>query len=261
MQLVFLGTGAGCGVPSFFCTCKACQEARDEPRFSRTRCGLVLMGDETVLVDAPPELRSQLIRENIKKIDRFILTHWHYDHAGGLGELEFYVRTKRQEMIPTYMSTVTKEWFDSTHWFMKDCLVVETFESGYHVEIDEMVYTALDVQHAPGTFGLEIEAPSGRRTAYTSDTGPLPEHTHERLRGVDNLILDATFWGRNWMPEDHQSVESAINIGLELEAKQIFLTHLSMHHDQIVTSQELEAFLHTFGDHIHLAYDGLRIEI
>jgi len=56
-------------------------------------------------------------------------------------------------------------------------------------------------------------------------------------------------------------VEQAVQLGMELGVKQLFLTHLSMHHDTPVTNQELETYLSKFGDHIHLAYDGLRIDL
>ena len=99
-KLIFLGTGAGCGVPSFFCDCKACQEAQSEPRYRRTRCSVAIQGEMTTLIDTPAELRMQLIREGIDQIDQLLMTHWHYDHSSGLGDLEFYVRLKRGEAIP-----------------------------------------------------------------------------------------------------------------------------------------------------------------
>jgi len=214
-----------------------------------------------VLIDAPPDLRAQLVREQIDQIDQFVLTHGHYDHSGGLGDLEFYVRVRRQEAIPAYMSQLSQDWLRASYGFMADCLLIQTVETGWQFELDGVVYTGLEVTHAPGTLGLLFETASGRRTAYIPDTGQLPAATQEKLEGVDTLILGATFWGRNWMPEDHLSVEEAVQIGQSLNSKEIFLTHLSMHHDTPVTNGELEAYLRTFGEHLHLAYDGLRIEI
>ncbi len=63
------------------------------------------------------------------------------------------------------------------------------------------------------------------------------------------------------MPEDHLSVTEAVQIALMLKVKQTYLTHLSMHHDSPVTNRELEAYIHTFGNNLHLAYDGLRIDL
>jgi phosphoribosyl 1,2-cyclic phosphate phosphodiesterase len=260
MHLTFLGTGAGCGVPSFYCGCAACQEAFLEPRYHRTRCALIIQGEKTALIDAPPDLMGQLVREQINAIDAFLLTHSHYDHTGGLGELEFYVRLKRQIPIPTYLTATSQEWLHTTYGFMEDCLSIQTLKAGSRIELGGTTYTGLEVRHAPGTLGFLMETAKGR-TAYIPDTGPLPETTLEKLNGVDTLILGASFWGRNWMPEDHLSVEEAVQIGLQLHVKQLYLTHLSMHYDIPVTNHELEEYLGSIGQHLHLAYDGYCIQI
>ena len=72
----FMGTGAGCGVPAFFCECPACQEAREHPRARRGDCGAMVRGRcdggegcLTTLIDTPPDVRYQLIREEIRAID------------------------------------------------------------------------------------------------------------------------------------------------------------------------------------------------
>ena len=260
-SLIFLGTGAGCGVPSFFCGCAACQEAAAEPRYWRSRCSLLIRGESNTLIDAPPELRVQLIREKIDHIDDFILTHSHYDHTGGIGDLEFYVRVGRKEAIPAYMTPVSRDWLHTAYGFLEDCFSIQTADSGWQFELDGLTYTGLEVTHAPGTLGLLMETASGRRTAYVPDTGPLPASTQDLLGGIDTLILGASFWGRNWMPEDHLSIEEAVRIGMDLKPKELYLTHLSMHHDTPVTNRELEAYFRTFGNQLHLAYDGLCIEI
>jgi len=262
MKLTFLGTGAGCGVPSFFCRCTACQEASAEPAFARSRSGLLVSGRANTLIDAPPELRHQLVRERVERIGTLILTHSHYDHTGGLGDLEFYVRMGRREAIPAYMTATTRGWLHGAYGFLEDCLAIQCLEYGYTVALDGVAYSALEVTHAEGTFGLLLETPEGRRIAYIPDTGPLPEATFSRVQGIDTLILGATFWGRNWMPEDHLSVQEAVVLGKELGVRALYLTHLSMHYDTPVTSRELEDFLKTDGgEQVHLAYDGLCIEI
>ncbi len=185
-QLVFLGTAAGCGVPSFFCGCAACQEAAAQPNFFRSRSSLLIQGEKNTLIDAPPDLRAQLIRERLDEIDHFFLTHWHFDHSGGLGELEFYVRVKRQETITAYMTAETEDWLKTSYWFLQDCLSIQVMDTGWQVEADNLQYTALKVSHTPGTIGLLIETPDGasyrlspgHRSAARRHSGAFTRHRY-----------------------------------------------------------------------------------
>ncbi len=258
--LTFLGTGAAGGVPSFFCTCAACLEAASEPRFERMRSCVLIRGRKNVLIDAPPDLRRQLLEAGIRRIDGLILTHTHYDHSGGLGDIEFHARVDGLDPIPSYMSWESARWLESNFSFMRDCLAINVINPGEEFFIDDMTCTALEVTHSPGTFGLLARTPQGR-TAYIPDTGPLPQATLDAIRGVDTLILGASFWGINRLPEDHLSVDEALSIAREVGPKRFYLTHLSMHYDSPVTNQELESYLAPFGDSLRVARDGLSISI
>ena len=93
LEAVFLGTGGCIRVPTFNCKCSVCEEARRE-NTTRTRASLGLIGKETTIIDASPDLSSQLERESIRKIDNIFITHWHFDHVWGLAEI----------VEPTFMS-------------------------------------------------------------------------------------------------------------------------------------------------------------
>ena len=258
--MTFLGTGAAGGVPSFFCTCAACLEAALEPQLQRTRCSALISGRKNILLDASPDLRRQLLAAGTRQIDGFILTHAHYDHSGGLGDIEFHARIDGLDPIPSYMSQESALWLQETFGFMADCLAVNVIKPGEEFIVDDMTYTALEVTHSPGTFGLLATTTHGR-AAYIPDTGPLPPATLQAIRGVDTLILGASFWGKNRLPEDHLSVEEALSIARDIRPKELYLTHLSMHYDSPVTNRELESYLEPFGGSFRVARDGLSISI
>ena len=260
MDLVFLGTGAGCGVPSFYCECKACQEALTDSSYRRTRCAIALVGRDNILIDAPPELGAQLLREGIANLSYFALTHWHYDHFGGLGDLEFYVRLRRTGALPAVMTQETWAQLQTSFGFMTDCLDVTLVEPGQAVAVGEVQLTALAAAHTPGTLGFLIKRDS-KSIAYMPDTGPLPDDTKGWLHGIEYLVLDATFWGHNWYPEQHLSFNEAIATGQELKVQHLYLTHLAMHYDTPVTNRELERAIEPYGQQVHLAYDGLRLAL
>ena len=86
MEVIFLGSGTSQGVPMIACDCAVCRSP--DPRNRRTRASIhVVMDGLHIQVDAPPEFRLQCLREDVARIDRFILTHEHADHLAGMDDL------------------------------------------------------------------------------------------------------------------------------------------------------------------------------
>ena len=85
-QFVFLGTGTSVGVPVVGCGCDVCTS--DDPRNQRTRTSVAFgLPEGTLLIDTTPDLRSQLLREQIGSIDAIVYTHDHVDHVYGLDDI------------------------------------------------------------------------------------------------------------------------------------------------------------------------------
>ena len=305
----FMGTGAGCGIPAFFCDCPACQEARENPAIRRGDCGVMVRGagapsmsDElrvqlglaasdtfpagtssatasdtfpasadtlsaaetfpsgTLLIDTPPDTRHQLIRENVRAVDQLLFTHCHSDHVSGLCEMEYMMQLRTRHAIPTFGSALTLNEINTEFHYMSYALdehVMEPFDAH---EFDGVCYTALPVTHAAGTYGYLIET-DDTRLFYASDTGHLPAETAERVRGVDVLAMDATYWKDCPAPQAHHSVQSCIEEGFELNAKKIYLTHLAMHYIEPITLRELNVYLEQYSGRVQAAADGLSFAI
>ncbi len=87
--LTLLGTGTSMGVPIISCECPVCTSTN--PKNQRTRAGVhVRNGDRGFLIDTGPELRMQMLRENIRDIDAVVYTHAHADHILGLDDLRIF---------------------------------------------------------------------------------------------------------------------------------------------------------------------------
>ncbi|HKJ01889.1 MAG TPA: MBL fold metallo-hydrolase, partial [Longimicrobiales bacterium] len=106
MKLTFLGTGTSFGIPVVGCDCAACTS--DDPRDRRTRHGALLELDEgTLLVDAPPELRLQLLAAKASRVDAVWFTHLHADHVHGIDDLRVF--TVRRGDLPAYVADEYKD--------------------------------------------------------------------------------------------------------------------------------------------------------
>ena len=86
MQFIILGCGSSMGVPrpdGFFGNC----DPKIKKNF-RTRCSALLKtSNENILIDTSPDLRQQLLRHKIKKINRVLYSHMHADQTHGINDL------------------------------------------------------------------------------------------------------------------------------------------------------------------------------
>jgi len=255
-----LGTCAGTGVPSFFCDCIGCKEARLNPKYARTRTGAYMnTGKDHLLIDAPPDILHQLVREKITKIDTIFLTHWHADHYSGLGEFEYYVKLSTGEPVTLYMPESAVEEFRSTFPDLIDVFQVIPWEYGQAYNFGEVSLTPLKANHGIETAGFLVTSKE-TRLAYFPDTAGFPAETAEKLQGIDYLVCDATLYGENWFPHSHMTVQESIAAGRGVGARKIILTHLSIHYSEPVTTAQLEEELSTEPD-VSVAYDGLSIPL
>ena len=100
MKLTFLGTGTSFGVPQIGCACEVCRS--DDPRDKRTRVGAVIEeSGARILIDAPPELRLQLIANRIADVDAVLFTHDHADHTHGIDDIRA-ISLRRGGALPMY---------------------------------------------------------------------------------------------------------------------------------------------------------------
>ena len=67
-EFLFLGTGTSIGVPVVGCACATCQSS--DPRNNRTRTSVAIgLPNGTLVIDTTPDLRSQLLRERVGRVE------------------------------------------------------------------------------------------------------------------------------------------------------------------------------------------------
>ena len=94
MKFIILGCGSSMGVPradGFFGNC----DPKNKKNY-RTRCSALLSTtNENILIDTSPDLRQQLLRHKIKRIDKVFYSHMHADQTHGINDLRvFFIQKK-----------------------------------------------------------------------------------------------------------------------------------------------------------------------
>lgn len=258
--LQLLGTAAGPGVPAFFCGCAGCEEARRDPRLSRARSGVRLHLDgKNFLLDASPDLRHQLVRFDMREVEEVFLTHWHHDHCGGLGELEYYVRLHHRAPLRLHLPESAVPLFLDASPHLAEIFELHAWTWGKPLQRGAVTITGLEASHGIETAGVLVRS-ANTSIAYFPDTAGLPEATLQQVEGVDWLICDATFTGENWFPESHMTVSEAIALGRAVHAKHTVLTHFAVHFSQPVTNAQLAALTQNEPGVI-IAHDGMKIAL
>ncbi len=259
MKLTFLGTGTSFGIPVVGCGCEVCSS--NDPRDRRGRhAALLSWGDGgSVLVDTPPELRLQLLREGVDAIDAVWFTHVHADHLHGIDDLRiFSLRSRRS--VPGFASMETQAVLTRRFDYIfdpsvrpdagssKPQIALHPLEPGQPVKLAGREFVPLELPHGSVTvLGFRVGG-----LGYVTDAKQLPPKTLTALEGVEVLVLNALWWG-NPHPT-HFNVEEALETAERLGAQKTFLTHLTHR----VSHREMAERL---PDRVFAAYDGLTVEI
>lgn len=254
--MVLLGTGTSVGVPMIGCGCRVCVST--DPRNNRTRCSAILgLDDGNLLIDTPPDLRAQLIREKIGRVDAVMFTHEHADHVHGLDDLRLFP-FRLGHAVPLYCEPKVEARIRSTFDYAFSN-IQPTHAGGIPqlepITISESPFMAIDreiipirLQHGPRftVLGFRIG-----NVAYCTDVNAISEESLTKLEGLDTLVLGAL---RMTPHPTHFCIDEALEVVNRIRPKETYLTHTA--HD--LDFHETNAFLPT---NVQLAYDGQRIAL
>jgi len=238
------------------CDCGVCRST--DPRNHRGRTSIhVVMDGLHFQVDAAPEFRLQCLREGIRKLDYFILTHGHSDHITGMDDLRRFCDLRGGTALPVYS---TGEGLARVLAMYPYAITERPLARGYPafnlmelppiLEWPEGTLRSTLLPHGGvNSLGLHFqEQSSGKRLAYYTDCKRVPREAVELARGADLLVLDGL---RPDPHPSHLSIAEAIAVAQEIGAVETLLIHLTHLSDHAATEAALPPG-------IKLSYDGLR---
>jgi phosphoribosyl 1,2-cyclic phosphate phosphodiesterase len=257
MEVIFLGTGTSQGVPMIACDCSVC--ASKDPRNHRTRASVhVVMDGLHVQVDAAPEFRLQCIRENVRQVDFFILTHGHADHVSGMDDLRRFCDLNGGTALTVYS---TEEGMGRVLAMYPYAMAERPIAKGYAafklvgmpdiLDVPQGTIQSTLLPHGGlNTLGLIFtERSTGKRFVYYTDCKRVPREAIALAHGADAAVLD----GLRPLPHPtHMSIGEAIAVARDIASRAAWITHLTHLNDHA----ELQATLPTG---VFVAYDGLKL--
>jgi len=193
MEVVILGCGGSSGVPVIGGDWGACDPGN--PKNRRTRPSILVRDRGTsLLVDTSPDLRQQLLDNDIKDLDAVLYTHAHADHSHGIDDLRA-VNWLTRRPIDVYADDAT---LDSLNDRFGYCFQPWEERQGFvrpvlnaHVITGPFQVGGIAVRPFRQDHGYSHSL--GFRfgpVAYSTDVVRLDEAAFAALEGVDTWIVD-----------------------------------------------------------------------
>lgn len=256
MKFIILGCGSSMGVPrpdGFFGNC--------DPKIKknyRTRCSaLIKTSEENILIDTSPDLRQQLLRHKIKKINKVLFSHMHGDQTHGINDLRsFYIKSRKQ--INVYADKFTSQCLKDTFSY-----IFKSYSKEYPAtlklnKLPKNIFTknnnkkikikSIIVEHGRVKSNCFI---IDQKLAYISDVSKIYNKDFKNFKYLKYLIIDCLWY--NYHPS-HFNLETSLSVIKKFKPKKAILTNLSPVLDYKVLKKILPK-------NVIPAHDGLTIKL
>ena len=256
MKFIILGCGSSMGVPradGFFGNCDP-----KNKRNYRTRCSaLIKTSEENILIDTSPDLRQQLLRHKVKKINKVLFSHMHGDQTHGINDLRsFYINTKKQ--INVFADKHTSKYLNKTFSYIFKSNSKEYPATLKLNKLKKNIFTrnnnkkinikSIEVEHGKVKSNCFI---IDKKIAYISDISKIYNKDYKYFKNLEYLIIDCLWY--NFHPS-HFNLETSLDLIKQFKPKKAILTNLSPVLDYKVLKKMLPK-------NVIPAHDGLTVNL
>ena len=255
IKFTILGCGSSLGVPridGFFGNCNP-----NEPKNYRTRCSALIKTKNTyTLIDTSPDIKIQLLKNKVKKIDRVLYSHLHADQTHGINEMRFFY-LKKKNKIPVYADLRTKKYLISNfnYCFKKTFEYPPVLSMNllkkkhlFKDDKDKLSIRSVKVRHG------SIESVAfiiNKSCAYISDANKIYAKDLNYFKNLNYFIVDCLRYNPH---PSHFNLENVLNLIKLVKPSKTILTNLNNELDYNELKKKLPK-------NVYPAYDGMSFSI
>ena len=235
------------------CSCYVCTSSNEKNKRFRSSI-LVQSNNTTLVVDTTPDFRSQMLRENVKKLDAVLFTHPHKDHIAGLDDVKAY-NFFQQKPMDVFANTLTQEGLHREFPYIFALDKYPGIPSVHLHTITDKPFIVGDIPVIPiQVYHLNMPVLGFRfgDFTYITDANRIDDNEKVKIKGSKVLVINAL---RKKEHISHFNLRQAIDLAKELKIPNAYFTHIS---HQLGLHEEINAELPV---NIQLAWDGLKIEL
>ena len=255
IKFTILGSGSSIGVPradGFFGKC----DPKNKKNY-RSRCSALIKSDlESILIDTSPDLRTQLLYNKIKKIDRVLYSHLHGDQTHGINDLRvFYLKNKKE--VPIYANDKTAKYLKETfgYCFKNNPTKPRSLNYPATLKINKLkkrhTFSDISIEAIPVNHG-NIESMSfiiNKKCAYASDVKLIYKKNIKSFKNLKFLIIDCLRYDAH---PSHYNLDEILDLIKIITPKKTILTNLNTDMDYATLKKKLPK-------NIEPGYDGMTI--
>jgi phosphoribosyl 1,2-cyclic phosphate phosphodiesterase len=259
-----MGCGSSGGVPRIGGNWGACDPGN--PKNRRSRCSLLLEGfsgtsdqPTRIIIDTGCDLREQLLRAKVDRVEAVLYTHEHADHTHGIDDLRVLALNNKRRVDVYFSQEAANRIVPSFAY----CFTAPP-GSGYPPILNQHLIEADEELVIDGPGGSITVLPFTQdhgdifslgfrigRFAYSCDLSGIPEQSIAAVSDLDVWILDAL---RPAPHPSHLSLSEALDLVALRAPKQAVLTNLHIDLDYDATDRDTPP-------NVTPAYDGMRIDV
>jgi len=251
LTVTFLGTGTSQGIPMIASKDSVClsKDFKDK----RLRSSVLISWDDfNFVIDCGPDVRQQMLRENVQSLNGVFFTHEHSDHTAGIddlrpfcyqiGEMPIYLNLKTLHNLEQRFDYI----FTKINRYPGAPSVMPFIVENSPFKVSGLKVIPIEVLHG----NLPVMGYRFQDFAYLTDVKTIANSEKEKLKNLQVLVVNAL---RIDPHPTHFNLQDALDFVSEIQPKKAYFTHISHKlgfHEEI--SEKLP-------ENVFLAFDGLKI--